>query len=83
MLLGNSPSIADASLDAIITANSTGKILYWNKAAVAIYGYTAQEILGKPIGLLRPKKSVLPIGKTGINSLEPVNHAILGTRWKE
>ena len=48
-------TITESSLDAIITADSGGKILYWNKAAETIYGYTANEIVGKSIELLRPE----------------------------
>jgi PAS domain S-box-containing protein len=48
-------AIAESSPDAIITTDSTGKILYWNKAAETIYGYKAKEIVGKSIELLRPE----------------------------
>jgi PAS domain S-box-containing protein len=48
-------TIAESSLDAIITADSSGKILYWNKAAETMYGYKAKEIVGKSIELLRPE----------------------------
>jgi PAS domain S-box-containing protein len=48
-------TLAESSNDAIITADSSGKILYWNKAAEAIYGYTAEEIVGKSIERLRPE----------------------------
>jgi PAS domain S-box-containing protein len=48
-------AIAESSPDAIITTDSTGKILYWNKAAETIYGYKTEEIVGKSIELLRPE----------------------------
>ena len=48
-------SITESSTDGIITTDSSGKILYWNKAAEKIYGYTAKEIVGKSIELLRPE----------------------------
>jgi PAS domain S-box-containing protein len=48
-------AIAESSPDAIITTDSTGKILYWNKAAETIYGYKAKEIVEKSIELLRPE----------------------------
>ena len=48
-------TITESSTDAIITTDSSGKILYWNKAAEKIYGYTGNEIMGKSIELLRPE----------------------------
>jgi PAS domain S-box-containing protein len=48
-------AIAESSPDAIITADNSGKILFWNKAAETIYGYKAKEIVGKSIELLRPE----------------------------
>jgi len=47
-------AIAESSPDAIITADGSGKILYWNKAAETIYGYKAEEIVGKSIEVLEP-----------------------------
>jgi PAS domain S-box-containing protein len=48
-------TIAESSPDAIITADSGGKIIYWNKAAETLYGYKAKEIVRKSIELLRPE----------------------------
>ena len=31
-----------------------GKVLYWNRAAEQMYGYTAEEVLGKSINFLLP-----------------------------
>ena len=52
-------TITESSPDAIIAADSSGKILYWNKAAETIYGYKANEIVGKSIELLRPEEKRL------------------------
>jgi len=35
--------------DAIIATNDTLQITYWNRAAEDLYGWTAAEVLGKPI----------------------------------
>lgn len=40
-------SLIDASVDAIIAASLDGEILLFNKGAERIYGYTAEEVLGK------------------------------------
>jgi PAS domain S-box-containing protein len=47
-------SIVEQSEDAIITKTLDGSILTWNDAAERLYGYAAEEIVGKPISLLTP-----------------------------
>ncbi len=48
--------IMDSSQDAIIGKNLDGIITHWNKGAEHIYGYTAQEMIGRPISVLAPKE---------------------------
>src|SRR5207248_11554186 len=45
-------SIIETSEDAIISKDLTGVVLTWNRGASAIYGYTAEEMIGQPIHLL-------------------------------
>jgi PAS domain S-box-containing protein len=47
-------SIVDYSDDAIIGKSLSGIILSWNKGAERLYGYSADEVLGKPISILLP-----------------------------
>jgi PAS domain S-box-containing protein len=47
-------SIVENSDDAIITKNLDGIILSWNKSAERIFGYTAEEVIGKPVAILIP-----------------------------
>ena len=44
----------ESSNDAIITVSLDGIITSWNKAAEQIYGYSAEEILGKDVSILEP-----------------------------
>jgi PAS domain S-box-containing protein len=46
--------IVDSSQDAIIGKNLDGIITHWNQGAERIYGYAAEEMIGKPITMLAP-----------------------------
>jgi PAS domain S-box-containing protein len=47
-------AIVESSDDAIISKNLDGVIVSWNKGAERLYGYTAEEIVGKPLAILVP-----------------------------
>ncbi|MGA2538513.1 MAG: PAS domain S-box protein [Terracidiphilus sp.] len=47
-------SIVDYSDDAIVGKSLDGIIVNWNKGAERLYGYSAEEVLGKPISILLP-----------------------------
>lgn len=54
-------SIVDSAEDAIFGAAPDGAILSWNKGAEAMYGYRADEILGKPVSTLAPAARIVEI----------------------
>ena len=45
-------TIVESSLDAIYAIDNNGNVMSWNKAAEQIFGYSKEEILGKPIHML-------------------------------
>ncbi len=47
-------AIVESSTDAIIGKTLGGIITSWNSGAEALYGYSAAEVVGKPIALLIP-----------------------------
>jgi len=50
----NMATVVESSNDAIITGTLDGIITTWNKGAEQIYGYSAKEVVGKPISILEP-----------------------------
>jgi|GEM_PF-593478 PAS domain S-box-containing protein len=49
-------SVAQSATDAIISVDSDDTIIFWNKAAQKIFGYSEKEILGKPISTVIPEQ---------------------------
>ncbi len=49
-------SIVDCCDDAIIGMSLDGIILSWNSGAEKIFGYSAEEVKGRPISLLFPEE---------------------------
>jgi PAS domain S-box-containing protein len=47
-------AIVESAEDAILALNLDGTILYWNAAAERMYGYGAEEAVGKSISMLVP-----------------------------
>jgi PAS domain S-box-containing protein len=47
-------AIVESSDDAIVSKTLNGIILTWNTGAQRVFGYTADEVVGKPINILIP-----------------------------
>jgi PAS domain S-box-containing protein len=69
-------SIVDYSDDAIIGKDIEGIIVAWNAGAERLYGYTAAEIIGKPISVLLPADVVddLPAIMNKLRRGEKIDH---------
>jgi len=52
--LSHFAALVESSSDIIISKTLDGIITNWNKGAEEIYGYTAAEVIGKPISILLP-----------------------------
>lgn len=47
-------AIIDSSDDAIISKSADGYITSWNRGAQRLYGYSPEEVIGKPVSMLMP-----------------------------
>ncbi len=69
-------AIVDSSDDAILSKALDGTISSWNKGAERLYGYAAQEIVGKPISQLVPDDRPYEVKDIlrGIRAGEVIDH---------
>jgi PAS domain S-box-containing protein len=51
---GELAAIVESSEDAIISEDLQGIVTSWNKGAERLYGYVAEEMVGKPVSVLHP-----------------------------
>ena len=47
-------SVVESSGDAIHAVNLDGTVISWNRGAEALFGYTAEEVIGRSIAILAP-----------------------------
>lgn len=51
-------SIVESSQDSIVTIDLNRVITSWNKGAEELYGYTAEEVIGRPLALVMVPKDI-------------------------
>ena len=47
--------ILDQVADAVISTNHSGTIIRWNHASTALFGYSAEEVLGQSVEVIIPE----------------------------
>ncbi len=69
-------SIIDSSEDAIIGKDLNGIITSWNRGAQSIYGYSAEEMVGRSVAILAPddRADEIPAILRKIRNGETVSH---------
>jgi len=69
-------AIVDSTDDAVIGKTLDGTIISWNKGAERIYGYAANEVIGRPISILIPldRANELPAILARIARGERIDH---------
>src|SRR5262249_45667200 len=69
-------SVVESSDDAIVSEDLDGVIVSWNRGAEHLFGYSAEEVIGKPILILIPPdrqhEEMMILER--IRSGEPVKH---------
>jgi PAS domain S-box-containing protein len=48
--------LLDAVGDAVIAADASGAIIFWNPAATRLFGYTQHEAMGQSLDLITPQR---------------------------
>ncbi len=71
-------AILNNAADAIVTIDSNGNILSFNKAAERIFGYSYNEISGKEITLIIPNKPVSQEHVFSVDHLRESSKEVLG-----
>jgi PAS domain S-box-containing protein len=64
-----SPLILRQIRDSIIAVDLSGRILFWNQGATALFGYTDAEMLGQSLARLYPTRAFPPL-QTNLKDLQ-------------
>ena len=67
--------LRDRADDAVIATDATGRIVYWNSEAEALYGWPAQDILGHNI------LDVTPTRRSGEAAAQIMENMRQGDEW--
>ena len=62
-------SLVNSTGDAVISIDSTGAIVAWNRSAERVFGFDESEMLGQPLGIVIPER-FLPQHERALRRLE-------------
>jgi PAS domain S-box-containing protein len=49
-------TVVESANDAIVSIDGDGSVVHWNRAAEHIFGYLAQEAVGRPLSFIMPER---------------------------
>ncbi len=49
-------SVTESAIDAIVSSDASSTVVGWNRAAEEMFGWTAEDIVGKPLETIIPKR---------------------------
>lgn len=76
-------TIVESSTDALITSDADGRILAWNTAAERMYGWRADEAIGRPLPDLVMPEALRNTYWAGLRAfLERGEHEMVGRRFE-
>lgn len=80
-------AISQSANDAIISANAAGDVAYWNQGAERIFGFSAQEMMGRSLTVIIPerfhaahKAGLQRVGETGTGAVLGKTVELFGRR---
>jgi two-component system sensor kinase FixL len=71
-------SLLDMAADSIVLMDAQSRILLYNKASEALFGFTAEEVIGKSVNILMPPKYARHHDAYVDTYLETGRHSIIG-----
>jgi PAS domain S-box-containing protein len=58
--------LLDSVRESVIATDLEGRVVYWGRGAEALYGYTAEEVMGKPVTfLVKPQDEAEELDRLG------------------
>lgn len=71
-------SVVETASDAVVSVNCSMDIIFWNRAAETIFGWSADEIFGKPLSLIIPERLRINHDKGVANVISTGKISIIG-----
>jgi PAS domain S-box-containing protein len=69
-------AVTDAAVDAIVSADSFGRLLSWNSGAERMFGWRAEEVIGRPLTVIIPER-LRALHEAGIARVRQTGHSKL------